>query len=397
MSNLIQRIKTKMFFGMGVDKLNKEFLQFSKMHLAYLLATSITLTFVNTLLMRVSTDTTGITLKYSIVHFAFVGLSMTWAAMFMRKFNSKIIILIGVGLSMFTYLLTFIFMSNLDEVYAIVAFAHGVATGFYWITFFNSILIYTEDDTRDIAMSFLGVFSGIISLVMPLVSGYIIKNMSGLIGYYLVFGICFIVAGYAVYLVTKLPVIEPMKTKTKFIKLLKNIYTKKVWFYVIHMDFFKGIREGAFAFFLNVLLFKIASSETLVGVNTFLVGIMFISITLLTMLTSILFLRLDTMTILALSLANAFLGYFAVNPATTTMYTVLEKVPDGKELKTEVISITECYKNVGRILGVLLIMILPKTNFYYVVSLVVLTLTQYITVLFANTTLKHANKYETQV
>jgi len=253
---------------------------------------------------------------------------------------------------------------------------------------------------------------------MPLVSGYIIKNMSGLIGYYLVFGICFIVAGYAVYLVTKLPVIEPMKTKTKFIKLLKNIYTKKVWFYVIHMDFFKGIREGAFAFFLNVLLFKIASSETLVGVNTFLVGIMsmiscviagkimrptnriklmFISITLLTMLTSILFLRLDTMTILALSLANAFLGYFAVNPATTTMYTVLEKVPDGKELKTEVISITECYKNVGRILGVLLIMILPKTNFYYVVSLVVLTLTQYITVLFANTTLKHANKYETQV
>jgi YQGE family putative transporter len=315
---------------------------------------------------------------------------------------------------MLTYLLTFIFMANLDQVYAIVAIAHGVATGFYWINYFDSLLIYSNDDTRDIAMSFLGVFAGIISLVMPLVSGFAIQNMPGFVGYYLVFGICFVIAAYAVYLVIKLPVIAPTGGKTKFKTMLKNIYTKKVWFYVIHMDFFKGIREGAFGFFLNVLLFKIVQSEGLVGFNTTLVGVtsmfsciiagkvmrpnnrmklMFAGTTILTALACVLFFQLNTLTILMLSVANSFLGVFVVNPTTTTMYTVLDKVPDANSMKTELISTSECYKNVGRILGVLLIMVLPQTNFYYVLSLVILTVSQYVTVVLAKLTLKSVKKY----
>lgn len=414
MKLILNRMKTKVSFAVGADRLNKEFLQFSGMHLMYLLATSITMVFVNTLLMRVAADPNTIALKYNMVHFVFVGLSMTWAAMFMKKFNNKVIIVIGVSLSMLTYLLTFIFMENLDQVYAIVAMVHGIATGFYWIIYFDSLLIYSNDDTRDLAMSFLGIFAGIISLVMPLVSGAAIQNLPGFLGYYVVFGICFAIATYAVYLVTKLPVVAPTGGKTKFRLLLKNIYTKKVWFFVIHMDFFKGIREGAFSFFLNVLLFKIVQSEGLVGLNTTLVGVtsmiscivagkimrpnnrmklMLLGTTILTSLACILFFQLNTITILMLSIANSFLGFFVVNPTTTTMYTVLELVPNANELKTELISTSECYKNFGRILGVLLIMVLPQTNFYYVLSLVILTVTQYVTVLFAKITLKSAKNY----
>lgn len=414
MKLILNRIKTKITFAVGADRLNKEFLQFSGMHLMYLLATSITMVFVNTLLMRVATDPNTIALKYNIVHFVFVGLSMTWAAMFMKKFSNKVVILIGVSLSMLTYLLTFIFMANLDRVYAIVAITHGLATGFYWINYFDSLLIYSNDDTRDIAMSFLGVFAGIISLVMPLVSGFVIKNLPGFLGYYIVFGVCFIVAAYAVYLVTKLQVIPPAGGKTKFLLLVKNIYTKKVWFYVIHMDFFKGIREGAFSFFLNVLLFKIVQNEGLVGVNTTLAGVtsmlscivavkimrpnnrmklMLLGTTILTSLACVLFFQLNTLTILMLSIANSFLGVFVINPTTTTMYSVLDNVPNAKDMKTELISTSECYKNTGRILGVILIMVLPQTNFYYVLSLVILTATQYFTVLLAKLTLKSVKMY----
>ncbi|MEG2813894.1 MAG: MFS transporter [Oscillospiraceae bacterium] len=415
MVNILKRVKNRMFLAMGADKLNHEFLQFSGMHIAYLLATVITMTFINTLLMRVSDDPNTIVLKYNIVHFVFVGLSMTWTAILMRKLNNKVILIIGVILSMMTYLITFIFMDRLDTVYSIVATVHGIATGVYWINYFDSLIRYSNDDTRDVAMSFLGVFSGLISLVMPMFAGFLIQAFDGFIGYYIVFGSCFLIAGFVVYLILKLETIPKMEQKTRFKELFKNIYTQKPWFFVIHMDFFKGIREGAFSFFLNVLLFEIVKSESLVGFNTFLVGVaamissiiigkimrpnnrinyMLASTTILTILCGLLFWKLNTYTILILSVINSFLGAFLINPTTTTLYTVLDNVPHAKEFKTETISITECYKNVGRILGVLLIMLLPKTNFYYVLSLVILTATQYITVIFAKITLNSCKKYK---
>lgn len=404
-----RRLKSKIFFSIGAEHLNKEFLQFAGMHISYMLATSITMLFVNTLLMRVASDPTLITLKYNIVHFIFVGLSMTWASMCMRKWSNKIIIIIAIAMSMLTYLLTFIFMGTIDKVYMLVATVHGMATGFYWITYFNSLLLYSRDDTRDIAMSFIGIFSGTVSLFMPMISGFVIENLSGFLGYYVVFGVCFLIAGFTVYLALRLPLIPAIKEKTRFRLLLKKIYTEKVWFFVIHMDFFKGMREGAFSFFLNVLLYEIVKSEGLIGFNSFMAGaismlscvvagkimrpknrikLMTIGIFILTSLAGLLLLRMDVVTILALSLANSFLGVFVVNPTTTTLYTVFDNVEDAARLKTEVLGTTECYKNAGRILGVILIMLLPSSPFFSGVSLVVLTATQFITVIFAKATLK---------
>lgn len=409
-----RRLKSSLFFALGADRLNQEFLQFVGMHLTYLLATSTTMVFVNTLLMRVSSDPNNVTLKYNIAHFVFVGLSMAVAAALMRKFNNKVIIIIGVSLSMSVYLMTFIFMENLDDVYIIVAILHGIATGVYWITYFNSLLIYSNDDTRDIAMSFLGVFAGIISLIMPIISGVAIQAFAGTyIGYYIVFGLCFLMAGAAVYLVLKMPIIPPIKERARFGLLLKKIYTQKVWFFVIHMDFFKGIREGAFSFFLNVLLFEIVKNEALVGFNTFLVGLismmssvvagrilrphnrmkfMIVSTTVMTAIVGLLFFNLSAVTILLLSVCNAFCGVFMVNPTTTTLYTVLDRVAEARTISTEVIGVTECYKNAGRICGVILILLLPKTNFFYVLSLMILTSTQYITSAFAKITLNTVKK-----
>ena len=61
-------LQTKLFFSLGVDRLNEEFRRFALMHEVYILATSITMTFVNTLLMRVSEDP-DIALKYNVAHY----------------------------------------------------------------------------------------------------------------------------------------------------------------------------------------------------------------------------------------------------------------------------------------------------------------------------------------
>ena len=115
--------------------------------------------------------------------------------------------------------------------------------------------------------------------------------------------------------------------------------------------------------------------------------------TLLAGATALLFVELNTVTVLLLSAANAFLGVFLVNPTTTTLYQVLDRVPGAKQQKSETFAITECYKDAGRMAGILLIMLMPDGTFYSVISLLALVLTQYITTVFAKMTANVLKRY----
>ena len=187
---------------------------------------------------------------------------------------------------------------------------------------------------------------------------------------------------------------------------MKKVYTEKMWFFAIHMDFWRGIRDGAFSFFLNVLLFSIVSSEALVGVNTFLAGavssgiagkiarphnrmrLMTAAVALLLGVTALLFWQLNPFTVLLLSAASSFVGVFINNPVTTTLYTVFDHFPESLSYKREVLSVSECYKDLGRISGIALIMLMPSGVIWSIISLCILVAAQFVTVLFARMTLR---------
>ena len=174
-----KRLGRAVINAFGADRINPEFKKFTLMHEVYILATVVTPTFVNTLLMRVS-GTEDIALRYNFVHYIFIAFSMLIAARLLHHVTRKTVILIGVALSMAVYVIVLTCMDFVDSVYAVVAAVHGVATGLYWITYSDALLQYSTDDTRDICINFVGIFSGFISLVLPLFSGYLLDVFSGL-------------------------------------------------------------------------------------------------------------------------------------------------------------------------------------------------------------------------
>lgn len=423
MSNLflaVKRMVQAVGMSIGADRISKEFKQFTLMHEIYILATVVTPTFVNTLLMRIAGNQ-NIALQYNMVHYVFIALSMLIAAKMLHHVRRKTVIVVGIVLSMTVYGIVLFFMDTVDSLYALVAAVHGVATGLYWITYSDALLQYSTDDNRDAAINFVGIFSGFISLVLPLISGFLIGAMSeatgnSYAGYYVLFGICGLMAFLAAWLALRLVPEEVDHKKTQFLHVVKLTYTKKVWFFSLHMDFFRGLRDGAFSFFLNVLLFSIISSEVLVGVNTFMAGavsmlscgvaariarpnnrlkLMTASVTALFAVTAVLFLKLNPFTVLLLSAVSSFAGVFINNPVTTTLYTVFDHFPESAAYKREVLSISECYKDLGRIVGICLIMVMPSGNFWSIVSLCVLVLTQFLTVLFAKLTLRAVERHKT--
>lgn len=407
-----KRLWDRICMALGADRISREFKQFTLMHEIYILATVVTPTFVNTLLMRVS-GTEDISLRYNIIHYLFIALATILAAKLLHHITRKIMISIGIALSMVVYLIVLTCMNFVDSIYWVVSAVHGIATGFYWITYSDALLQYSTDDNRDVSINFVGIFSGMISLILPLFSGYLLDVFSDLTGYYILFGVCGAMALLAVWLASRLESEKVDHAKTQFGLVLKKMYTEKMWFFAIHMDLLRGIRDGAFSFFLNVLLFSIVSSEALVGVNTFVAGtvsmvacaiagrivrphnrmkLMTIAVSILFAVVLLLFWQLNPFTVLLLSATSAALGVFISNPVSTSLYTVFDNFPESLSYKREVLGISEGYKDIGRIAGIALIMFMPDGSFWSVLALALLVLSQFVTMIFARTTVKTVHK-----
>lgn len=412
MVSVFRRIGAKLYFMLGLDHLLPPFRRFMLVHISFLLTTGVTSTFVNTLLMR-SSDDSNIALKYSIWQYIFIAVGMILAAWMLHRVVNRRVILLALSFAMLTYLLILTCMPVIHLVYPLIGIACGLSNGFYWLTYFDALALYCTDETRDLGINLIGLFAGVISLVMPLSCGLLIDAMPGLLGYYLMFGFCFLAAILSLYFSTRLEPDFPDRQRSPFFRIFKKAYTEKIWFFTFHSDLLRGLRDGAFGFFLNVLLFSLVENEVLIGFNSFLCGgcsmlssllasrlvrphnrmrWMAISALLSTGTVLLLFFSLTPLTVILLSVVNALLAVYLQNPVSTTLFTAMDVMPEGRNCKREIVSTTETFKDLGRVLGVLLIMAMPAGYQYALISLSAISIVQLCTMLFCRLALRCAEE-----
>lgn len=163
-------------------------------------------------------------------------------------------------------------------------------------------------------------------------------------------------------------------------------------------EFLKGIREGTLAFYLNILLFELIQSEALIGANTLLTGLFSIlaywvlgkrlkpsnrirymagGVTTMLVCTLILFVRMDVITILMFSVINAFFNNFLLSPGNGIYYSVVQKTCPTNTESAEFSTVKSFFLDYGRVAGVLLVMLMPKTTYGSVWGILLLTVLQY--------------------
>jgi len=162
----------------------------------------------------------------------------------------------------------------------------------------------------------------------------------------------------------------------------------------------RGLREGTFNFLLNLLLFNIISSETLTGVNTLLVGlgtilsfwligrivkphnrvaIMLVGTIILCAACAIPAFSLTPVGLIAFSLVNAFFTQFIVNSSSSIFFFLVQKKSEP-QMREEYFSLRELMLAIGRVSGIALLFIFPETQIGYVIAIIILTLSQFLTV-----------------
>ncbi len=403
MKRFFQRIGAFLEVSLGLNQLGADFKKFASMHCMFNLFQGLVSVYITTLLMRVSGD--GDIVKwFNIITYLFTGMMMPIAVTVMRKRNTNLVTRIGILGFIALYTTLLLTMNYADRMMPVLGVLNGASNAFYWLTYSSYVSAFTVDNKRDVALAFIGFVNGIITLTMPALSGFVIEQIGGVLGYMVAFGLAFLVAVTTILLSLRLPKhVNPAgkkETNTYYKKALREILHNSCWRCGMMAEAMRGVREGTFNFLLNILLFEVISSETLTGFNTLLTGLgtiisfwvigrvvkpgnrvkAMLAATITLLAASVLpALSLNPVSLILFSFINAFFTQFLLNSSSSIFFLLVQQkaAPNARE---EYFSIRELMLGFGRSAGILILLAFPKVQLGYVIAIVVLTLTQFATV-----------------
>jgi MFS transporter, YQGE family, putative transporter len=304
---------------------------------------------------------------WSLAIIIFFGIC-AWVA---RKTSPLITMRLGFVFYLITYLIMLIFHQSLNEHIFLLGVVNGLAMSLYYVGMHMAVLDLTTNDKRDQFLYVQGILFTVGGMVAPLLSGIIISQLDGMIGYYVVFiATCvFFILAFIVSLRVK---VKPVASKSYFWEVVKHPSAE--WRKMYKVMFADGIVSGVYTTFLiTMMTFKVAGGEFSLGVfNTAAEIVSMLAFYLLAkfsipdyririfaigsvgiLLGSVLISVLPMIVTLVLF---AIIQPVSMNMISTSMnamiYASIEKDPEYKEKRLDYIIIREIPLGIGRILGV---------------------------------------------
>ena len=400
-SGVIGRIRT----GMGGDRLSGTYYRFLAVHTGYMIYTGLPGVFVSTFLMS-QTKSMDVVLIYNMLNFTGTAFGMLLSADAVHRFHPGVASVLGIFGNNLLYLQLIFFNTQSASHVVLLGLTGGLAGSFYWISYSQLLTEYTDLNSRDSGMAIISIMSSIVNLIVPFLSGTIISAVGRTTGYNVVFGLAFVIGVITAIGAIRLPKLHTKAQKSaQHKKALQLVFHQKVLRFGLMSEGFKGIREGAFGFILSILLYRLIQSEMLIGFNTFLsAGVSILSFLIISrkIVSSnrIKFMKIALVSLLAFgilcvftisplmlilfTLVNAFFSGFIVNSSFGTFLDGIQMLPQARDLRPELFAFKEICLATGRCLGILIIMAIDRLSggdlTWQAVSLVILTLTQVVTV-----------------
>ncbi|HAO69195.1 MAG TPA: hypothetical protein DCR31_03880 [Ruminococcaceae bacterium] len=403
---------------LGLDRLTDTFRTFALLHFGFLIFNNLQTVFINTLFFRL-TGGADTTLQYNLITYVFNPIGTTLAMYYASKKGSTKAMRLGFFTFIFLYAFFLCVMDAAVWFMPVIAFLVSWAGGYYWMGYCIKVPLYTTDDNRDVSLSVIGMGTGIVNLIMPTITGGIISVCAGvmaggLLGYYIMFALSIVVALVTVYHLKKLPKDQVIDSKVSLKRGFRKTFRNRLMLEAVCAEFLKGIREGTLAFYLNILLFELIQSEALIGANTLLTGLFSIlaywvlgkrlkpsnrirymtgGVTTMLVCTLILFVQMDVITILLFSVINAFFNNFLLSPGNGIYYSVVQKTCPTNTESAEFSTVKSFFLDYGRVAGVLLVMLMPKTTYGSVWGILLLTVLQYAAIFVSSLAAKRLETY----
>ncbi len=348
------------------------------MHTVFLTGISLSNIFFNVYLWKVYGNI-KLAAAFNFFHFLTVPAVFFLGSILHSKLGSLGNLRVGLTVHTFFYLLVLILGQKVAAWYVLLGVLMGTGQGLYYLGYNVSTYDWTNNKNRNHFSGLNGAVSALANLA-PLAGGIIIQFFGVASGYKFVFAVavaCFLVAGAISLQIEK----DVPKKTAHFWAALKLVENN--WLRVSGSMVLRGLREGVMSFALILLIYEITLSEINLGLynlitsvltmltfymvgksvprhrrsSSMLWGAVFLSIMTLVLL------RHDLIGLWLFGIANSIIYPYIFVPSTTISYNVIRNNPETREYRIEFLSFREVPLNLGRLMGIALLLLCVRENF----------------------------------
>ena len=342
----------------------------------YSLSIALSNTFVNIYIWKQTEDFFQIGI-YNLLVVVFQPLTFIFAGRIAKKIDRIMVLRLGVIFLAVFYICVLAIGDQASKFLVFLGALLGIGYGFYWLAYNVLTFEITEPETRDFFNGFLGILSSLGGMIGPLLAGFIISQLPQFYGYTVIFIISLSLFGVATVLsffMKKRPAQGNFYLKSIFSERKRN----SNWKLVSNAKFFQGIREGIFAFVINIYVFLATESEMALGTYAFVNSIvsfityflagryikeklrkrsMLVGGILLFVSVFLIIIKVSYPLLLLYSAIVAFAYPIVLVPFLSTSYDVIGQGWKGAEMRIEYIVVKELFLNGGRVFSVIVFLI----------------------------------------
>lgn len=420
LAKLIYGIKRHTVEILSLDSMSDKYHVLAANYIFLVIYTTLESVFVNTLLYRITPDI-SIVILYRGITYISSAITMQFAAYIGQKKTPVTVIRLGGVLYLIMYAVLFFGMDYMNVLMFVTAVLAGMGGAFYWSAHNTLVTHYTTPYNRDVGISILCIIQGSAALLVPIISGSVISFTEDVfgspgVGYRIMFGLGMLTVIAQTRYQRKLPPVVQLEHHSE-LKLALRLFRKEISYKLaMCYEFLRGFRDGTFGFILNMILFQLITSESLVGLNAFLTGIMtitgawaygkfvkpglrvyytMIATTAMLAFCALMLAKASAPVVMLFAMVNSFFALFISNVTSNTTIDIITRDEISRKCIAESVAIREIFLAVGRVSGLFIFTLFPSSMVGRIAAMLILTASQYLIALFVKLASVSANRSRT--
>ncbi len=374
--------------------------------------------FLNTFLLNKYGSTSKEVILYNVIMALVQPIAMITAMFFTEKFHALLTQRIGFIFYGSALVTLCIFGEKVAPLYPLFAVLLSFGAGYYYSVYSAQMLSYTNDNNRDLVAGALGLFGSIISITLPLLSGLLINWFGTSTGYMIVFGLSALLALFALITNTKLPTLPKHKKEPVFKKVCVAVLGDRNGRLIMIANGLSNCRSFTIPIFVTILFYRLAaegnkefytSLNSTIGYVVMLLGssiyasfvksenrvkFSILAAIAVTIPVVAMILKLNIIMIVIFNAVYGFFNTFNATPVLNTHFKVMEDLGLGCEYGAEVHLLREFFVSIGRVIGLLMVWLIPQTTIGIIIVLVCMSVFELLNSAILHTIKKHSIKYE---
>lgn len=392
MSGILKRIRTWFASFLSVETLSREQKLMLFAVLFFFCATGVSGVYINLFLYQTTANAAGLAptdaltsvIVFNLLAYIFMFVISGLLGIFGKRIPEKHGLLGGLAAYAILFVLLLVLGQKAIRAVAWLALLNACGTSLFQLSYNRMLAFAFVERTKKLYITISSALIAFAGIITPIIAGIFVQNGKNMNGYTVAFGTALVMIAISIGFVVcvRLPKSRGQK-RTYFAGVLLHVLQERNLRLVHLGELLRGLRDGALAFLLPVVIF--ASGGNALGVGFYIalcavfqllgeqhvsrtanaenrMGLMLFAVAVMLVAMVVFAFGFNVMTVYAYGIVSALVAAFLYIPIVGILHWSIASVSNAQKKTVEIQLVRELFVNVGKGLGAVLVLIFYKLN-----------------------------------